>query len=237
MSTTVLAQLRGVLARPVRERAGDVVSSGVAGVDRCLPRGGLLRGSLIEWVAEPGVGAVEIAGCGVAPGIAGRRAWCVVDRAGTFLGWRVPQGVNRCCIVRPDNDADFWWAVEQSLRCPGVGVTWCWADRVPEHVLRRWQIAAESGGGVGVLFRSTEALRQKSWGDVRLSVTPVRTRLPQARTLRLEVVQCRGSFGGQSVIVDLHHAPSVVCLASELVDSAAAAGRPEVAATPTRRVC
>ena len=234
-----LAQLRTALARPLRERGrvATVISSGVTGVDQCLPRGGLLQGSLIEWVAEPGVGAVEIAGCGVRAGITERRVWCVVDLAGTFQGGRSPTAPGRCCIVRPEREVDMWWTVEQALRCPGIGVTWCWAERVPEHVLRRWQIAAEAGGGIGVLFRPAEALRQKSWGDVRLHVTPVRRAVPQSRTVRVEVAQCRGSFGGQSVIVEIHHAPSAVCLASELVDPEVAAGRTEVAAAPARRIC
>src|SRR5262249_32767144 len=75
---------------------------------------------------------------------------------------------------------------------PGIAVAWYRCDTVPDRVLRRWQLAAEAGGGVGMLFRPLSATRQRSWSDLRLTVTPIVHSSRFSRTVRVEVVYCRG---------------------------------------------
>jgi coenzyme F420-reducing hydrogenase delta subunit len=78
---------------------------------------------------------------------------------------------------------------------------------------------------MGMLFRPPAAVRQRSWSDLRLSVTPIVRSSRYSRTVRIEVVSCRGRLGGQTVTLELHHAADAVRLVSELADSTVEAGR------------
>ena len=62
------------------------------------------------------------------------------------------------------------WAIEQCLRCPGVSATWAWVDeRIPARVHRRWQLAAEVGGGVGLFFRPDAARARTRLGRLTIA--------------------------------------------------------------------
>jgi hypothetical protein len=56
-------------------------------------------------------------------------------------------------VARPSTDDDELWAIDQSLRCPGVAAVLAWPGRVHPTAMRRWQLAARSGGAVGLLVR------------------------------------------------------------------------------------
>jgi len=97
-------------------------------------------------------------------------------------------------VVRPANDDDALWALEQSLRCSGVAVAVSSLGRLDDRVFRRLQLAAETGGGIGLLFRSARFRRQPSWADIRLQVSPrpVSSANAFCRRLHVELVRCRG---------------------------------------------
>lgn len=202
-------------------------SSGIPALNRLLPNGGWRAGTLIEWYSEPGAGAADLAFRSLVTQLRPDQVWCVIDPDGTFfpLSTLAEQSARRCFVVRPRTVSELWWAVEQVLRSPGVAVTWYPVDSVPDRVVRRWQLAVEAGGGIGMLFRPMSATRQRSWSDVRLSVTPVVRHTRFLRTVRVELMSCRGRLGGQAVMLELHHAPDALRLVSELDDSTLVAGR------------
>lgn len=222
-----LVELRSALNRRSLPDCADVICSEIPAFDRILPDGGWKRGNLVEWLGEPGSGAAELAFRSVQSLLQANATWSVIDVEGTFSAIPVQVAVTsaRCLIIRPPSVAESWWAVEQVLRSPGIAVTWFRSDNVPDRVLRRWQLAAESGGGVGMLFRPLAAARQHSWSDLRLKVTPVVRTSRFSRTVRVEVIYCRGRLGGQAVMLELHHAPNSLRLVSELDDSKTVAGR------------
>lgn len=76
----------------------------------------------------------------------------------------------RCGSPRLEQEA--LWACEESLRCKAVAVVWATVEYLTGIAFRRLQLAAEESGGIGFLVRSATALKQPSWADVRLSVTP-----------------------------------------------------------------
>ena len=215
-------------------------------LQRLFAEGNWPRGGVVEWLSPRGGGAVEAAFHSLSTTVLSRRPWCVVDLAGSFFGIKTRLGrtTRHCLVVQPKSAAEMWWAVEQILRCPGIGATWCWAEAVPDRVLRRWQLAAEAGGGIGMFFRPPEASRQSSWADWRLAVVPISSHPGQScpstrqrRTLRIDVVYCRGCIGGQSVVLELNHATGAMRVVSELANPAASSRRSETAPTTTRRVC
>ena len=202
----VLDELRHKLAalessfRPT-EDAGDVFPVGVEGLASVLPAGGFRRGSFVEWLADgEGVGAEMLAFRAVAPVLSGGDACVVVDERGCFYpGAAADLGValSQLLVVRPKSPRDALWSLEQALRCCGVGVTVGWLGPVSDRALRRLQLAAETGGGLGVFFRPIDVRCQPTWADLRLLVQP------ESASRRIEVLYARGGVNGKAVVVGM----------------------------------
>lgn len=124
----------------------------------------------------------------------------VVDRAGWFhppavLPWLGSgAAAARLVVARPSRDDDELWAIDQALRSAGVAAVVAWPRTVAawsagggagmargragrgalNHwttAMRRWQLAARSGGAVGLVVRPPEAVGEPSWAESRLEVT------------------------------------------------------------------
>lgn len=202
------------------------LSTGVPALDGLLPGGGLEHGSLVEWlVPVDGSGAASLALQGVRPALERRAVWAVVDPAAEFYspavqGWGI--ALESLLLLRPTSIADTAWTVEQCLRCTAVGVTWIQMETLPERVLQRWKIAAQVGGGVGVVFRPARTRRQTSWADVRWLVDPRPGTSTPGRRIRVELLMCRGTFAGGSVELDVNDATGDVRLVSAVAGAATA---------------
>jgi len=104
-----------------------------------------------------------------------------------------------------------------------VSATWAWIDwRIPERVHRRWQMAAEVGGGVGLLFRPIGARREPVWADLRLLVTPQAGGQGETRRVNIEVLYRRGGKGGSARAWEIDHAAGNVRLVPEVAHPATA---------------
>lgn len=238
-----LRALNEQIQRFERARRGNVatdrISSGYLELDRWLPDRGLSRGILVEWLAsQRGSGAVTLALTTARQACAHDRSLIVVDRTNSFyppaaLGLGIDNA--RLVLVRPDNDEDEAWAVDQSLRCEGVGAVLCWPQRLDDHTFRRWQLAAESSGAIGLLIRSEQARREPTWADVRLLVTP----RPSASAWRvgLTALRCRGASALPDIELELDaafqekdsescHEPYRMPLAPSLAAAATGFGSP-----------
>jgi protein ImuA len=162
----------------------------------------------------------------VSRNIGGRGAFVIVDPCGevyapAVTGWGLDPG--RLLILRPSSTREACWGIEQCLRCPGVSATWAWVERgLPVNVLRRWKLAAESGGGVGLLFRPDAARREPAWADLRLGVTPLSGGQGDARRIRIDVLYRRGGLGGDAQVWEIDHATGDVRLVPEVAHPAAA---------------
>ncbi|MFI5457194.1 MAG: hypothetical protein ACHRXM_17245 [Isosphaerales bacterium] len=100
-----------------------------------------------------------------------------------------------------------------------MSATWAWVDqRIPERVHRRWQMAAEVGGGVGLFFRPFGAQREPVWADLRLLVTPQAGGQGQTRRVRIETLYRRGGKGGSAQAWEIDHAAGIVRLVSEVAN-------------------
>jgi hypothetical protein len=187
----------------------------------------LRPGGIIEWLAAaPGAGALASA-----LQVMWRRATAdgvlaIVDPASecyapALPGWGISHG--QTLIVRPTTRHEACWAIEQCLRCPGVWATWAWVEhRNPARVHRRWQLAAEQGGGVGIILRPESARREPVWADVRLLVTPRPGGRGETRQVRIDVLYHRGGLGGTAQIWEIDHAEGVVRLVPAVANSTAA---------------
>jgi protein ImuA len=197
-----------------RLRRAETIPSGCRALDDILPEGGFRSGTLVEWLAAgEGSGAATL-GLLTAAGACHRSGGgvVVVDRSGEFYPpAAVRAGIDpeRLIIVHAGSKADHHWALDQSLRCPAVAAVVAWPEAVDGkfdvRTFRRLQLAAEEGGGLGLLIRPGAARHQPSWADVRLLVEPLPTASPDGRERRLRIflLRCRAAAGERHVEVEI----------------------------------
>jgi hypothetical protein len=205
---------------------GDLATAESASPRGVSPQIGVRPGGIVEWlVAGEGAGAVTLALQTVAQSITAG-VWAVVDLAREFylpawIGWGIPP--EQILVIRPATLQETCWSIEQCLRSSGVSATWAWVDqRFPPRVHRRWQLAAEMGGGVGMFFRPVQARREPIWADLRLMVTPRPGGQGETRRLDIEVLYRRGGLGGCPQAWEIDHAAGLVRLVPEVAHPAAA---------------
>jgi hypothetical protein len=175
--------------------------SGHATLDECLPGGGWPRGALSE-ILLPRVGSGEWPL--LWPALArlsssGKRIALVSPPLLPYAPALANAGLalERCWIIDSRNPADTVWALEQCLRCTGVGAVVGWLDQADERTQRRLQLAAEQGSSrpLGLLLRPSEASRQSSVAALRLALSL------SADGIAVDLLKVRGGRSGQRVTV------------------------------------
>jgi len=200
----LLSALRARIARLERAGAAEALASRgedavplAPAIDQALPWRGLARAALHEILAAE-------------PGAAAGFAALVLARAGGTVLWIAPDpdawppglarfGLSpaRLVLVRAARDQDALWAMEETLRCPAVGAALLIAGALDLTAARRLQLAAESGGVLGLLLRPdtdgaapTAALTR--W---RVGAAPSDSASPHALgdpAWTLNLLRCRG---------------------------------------------
>src|SRR5262245_47060294 len=249
---TLVSSLRREVARLEMSRPPEderPISTGSPALDGLLPAGGLRRGTLVEYLtAGSGNGAGTLALSAASEACQEGRALVVVEQdRGQGTGNSKQESVSRfyppaavawgidlsaVLVLRPVSEADAGWALDQALRCKGVGAVWVKCDRLDVRDFRRLQLAAECGGTVGLFIRPARLRGQPTWADVqwevrgrkdegrrlkaekrvrRSSFTPPPSSFRGLLAWRLEVelVHCRGATGGQKVLLELDEAAGV----------------------------
>jgi protein ImuA len=230
------------LARDAAGAEARIISSGIPALDALLPEKGLRRGTLWEWLCTEGSGAGSVVFYLLREVLGPRGMLVLVDLEREFYPpAAAAAGLNldQVVVVRPRESAEALWALEQSLRCPGVAAVWCALNRLRALEFRRLQLAAEAGAAIGILHRPSRCRSQPSWADVRLSATPVgpacragpevgrehftmdkRFRSASGtyirRIVHLEVLHCRGGTAGGTVDLELCDATGDVRVVSAL---------------------
>jgi protein ImuA len=211
------------VGRPAGERTS--IPSGIESLDRLLPEGGFRRGTLIEWLGPDEGDAAAV------PALIAAREACadggvlvVVDRSGEFYPpaaarWGIAP--RQLIVAQPTGEADTNWAMDQILRCQAVAAMLAWPRRLEGRNFRRLQLAAEQGGGLGLLIRPETARQEPSWADVRMAVEPLPLGVRNRRRLRIHLLRCRGDGVGKSVDVEIDDETRTVHLDSELAGRAA----------------
>jgi protein ImuA len=140
------------------------------GVVSALARASPAGGSVVMWI--------------------GRRVWPMPLTLGTLL--------ERSVFVDPDCDAARFWAVDQALRCPGIGLVVADAMRLDMAGSRRLQLAAEHGGSTALLLRPSWERGVISAAETRWMVRPTTPGHEAERLPRweLELLRCKGAALG-----------------------------------------
>lgn len=112
----------------------------------------------------------------------GRRGWILyLDSDGDFYppaAERLGIPLDRLLIVRPQRYVDALWTCEQALRCSAVAVVVATFRRLDAYASRRLQLAAEAGGGLGLLIRP-ETHPGPTFAATRVRLDPATGRGPE----------------------------------------------------------
>lgn len=230
---------RSVLARLAEEirqrRTGGGVGTG-AGTERCSSGwpaldaalgGGFAGGAVHELVAGEWAAAVWTVALRTAARAAGLHKWLLcLDTGGdvyppALVRLGVPLG--RLLIVRASQVGEALWAAEQALRCRAVAAVVLPLRSVEAHASRRLQLAAETGGSLGLLLRNDER-GGHTFAASRLRCEPVAGRTA-GRRLRITVLKLREGRPSAPFVVELSDAPDSVPASAVPVDRAYPARR------------
>lgn len=193
--------LRSLLARPdlwlgggaEKSRGAAVLPTGLAALDALLPGGGWPLGAVTEiLLPQEGIGELRL----LVPALAAQ------SRQGLWVAWIDPPHVPyapalaavgvrlaRVLLVSAGTDRDRLWAAGQCLRSGACGAVLAWPGECGDRALRRLQLAAGKGGGLGILFRPERSAVRPSHAAVRLRLS----RSPRGAVV--EIVKGRGGAG------------------------------------------
>ncbi|NVK42907.1 MAG: translesion DNA synthesis-associated protein ImuA [Oceanospirillaceae bacterium] len=162
-----------------REAANEAtvatLSSGHAQLDQWLPGGGWQSGNLVEVL-------YDTEGCGELRLLLPLLAAAPKDR---WIVWVDPPHIpyapalkaagvalERLLLVRSTSRRDRLWCLEQALKSGCCAAVLGWVPAGEAKSLRRLQLAASEGGGLGFVFRSTACRDQSSPAPYRLLLEP-----------------------------------------------------------------
>jgi hypothetical protein len=200
MSASAEVELARLLEHPAIWRGrsaarAEVLRTGFAALDACLPGQGWPRTGLIEIIVPRfGVGELYL----LLPALAAVTSrptarWCVwvAPPLEPYAPALAAHGIvlERVLVVRAPEPL---WSFEQTLCSGASDIALAWAPRSPRpRAIRRLQLAAERGKTLGVLFRPQSAVRESSPAILRLLVE----QRPTSR-LRVTLLKSRGGARG-----------------------------------------
>ena len=209
--------LRRQLARMARGGHADdhsrplALPTGFTQLDAVLPNGGWPVGAVTELMPETqGIGELSL----LLPALA------QLSRAGQYLVWISPPCLpyplaleqhglvlDRLLLVRAHDTHTVLWAAEQALRCPAIGAVLAWPAALDDRRVRRLQLAAETGGSCGLLYRPAAAAQQPSPAALRLRLRRHAASAGANAGLHIEIQKARGGHSHALVV----HPAAALC--------------------------
>jgi protein ImuA len=198
---------------------------------------GLATGAIHEVLVDPDAGSTGTFAALIASAV-------LKSKPGGWIVWSDPYhtlyppplvkagiALERLLIVRPCSPQDELWAIAECMRCAGVAATVAHVGRLMPVQARRLQLAAEQGGGVGVLVRPDDARATNYAAATRWRVSACAGSRASQRW-NVELVYGHGGRVGQRFVLEVDRetgrANAVVS------DGVAAAGA--AANDPVRRI-
>lgn len=124
--------------------------------------------------------------------------------------------LNRLLILHPKDEREELWATAECMRCRGIGATVLSPRRLSRIEARRLQLAAEDGGGIGILLRRAGAPSAEYSAATRWLVAPAAGERATQRW-KIQLIHGHGGRIGSSVILE-------VCRATDHVRAFEAVG-------------
>jgi hypothetical protein len=164
---------RGRAASPATPQG---VPTGFAALDALLPWGGWPPGALSEVLEGRPGGAFVLAQPALVRLSREARWLLLVDPPLIpYVPALAASGLDLSRVLVVEAGEEAAWAAEQGLRSGVCSAVLAWGGRWQTPVLRRLQLAAETGGATALLFRGEEVAREHSPAALRLRVRPSMT--------------------------------------------------------------
>lgn len=188
-------------------RRPESFTTGLAALDGLLPDGGFGCGTVHEILSassgRPPLFLAVILARAAIGAAGGAVVW--LDPLGevyppTFATFGIP--LDRSFMLRVPKISDQVWAVVECCRSEGVGAVVAELPRLSKVEARRLQLAAERGGGVGLLLRPFASNVTHYAAATRWGVRPIRGS-PAVRRWEVELVHGHGGRIGESVIIEV----------------------------------
>ncbi|MDH4275752.1 MAG: translesion DNA synthesis-associated protein ImuA [Gammaproteobacteria bacterium] len=201
-NTTTQWQQAGVWRGRDLATAPQGVSTGYAPLDEVLPGGGWPTHGLIEVLGDlPAASGLRL----LLPTLAH------LSQTRRWLAWVAPphipyapalaaQGLelSRVLLIHPRRASEGLWVAEQALRSDTCSAVLLWAKEIDTPHVRRLQLAMESQGGMGVIFRPSSAAMQPSPANLRIQVSAI------PGGVEVKVLKCRGAWVSGALRMDWH---------------------------------
>ena len=110
--------------------------------------------------------------------------------------------LERLIVLRPKDATQERWAIAECLRCKGVSITVAAVSRLSRVQARQFQLAAERGGGMGLLLRKVGKESACYAAATRWLVSPAPGDQATQRW-KLELVHGHGGQVGQGVFLEV----------------------------------
>ena len=193
--------------------------TGLVELDRALG-GGVPLGVVCEVVPSGGgLGAVSLALEMARTAAGSTGAILLIDLRGDFYPpavVRLGVGLRRLVIVCPQRWTEATWAMEQALRCGSVSAVVGLFALFDARSCRRLQLAAEAGGGIGLLVHEDSEGISAKFAAVRMRVEGAEdyrdslTSRVTARRVRVRLLKGQPGMSTGSLVVELGDAASDV---------------------------
>lgn len=243
-SAAPLPVLRARLAQlergPPRAREQRVLPLGAPAIDTLLPAGGLALGALHDIAGgAPGIeheAAATLFAAGLLARLPGPVLW-VLRRADLFAPGLATVGLDPDRLLLVEAERETLATMEEGLRHAGlIAVVGEVTGTLSLTQSRRLHLAAEQGGGLGLLLRrgaeATASAPTAAFTSWRVTTLPAPPALPHApgtpdvgrARWRLDLIRCRGGTkGGGGWIVEACDATGYLALVAQPADGSVAA--------------
>ncbi len=107
-------------------------------------------------------------------------------------------------VVKLDTSCkDALWSMEKALQTENCGLVLAWQNWLPTKVLRRLQLAADTGDTLGVLFRHRDS--EHSPSSIRLKIKDSYAKNAGFNESEVTVIKAQGNFRSLSANINLSH--------------------------------
>jgi protein ImuA len=197
--------------------------TGLSAIDALMPGGGFPRGSVHEILSDPNYGTPRFFALLLAKSLGGVIVWC--DPDGTLYPPAVAAAgvpMEKLYLLHPKTQADQSWAIAECMRCKGVSATIAQVGKLSRIEARRLQLAAEQGGGIGILLRAMDRNASVYAAASRWLVSPAQG-LRTVQRWKIQLIHAHGGRIGQTVILEHHRETNTLRAAEQLADRSSVA--------------
>jgi hypothetical protein len=199
--------LRGLLSKHhlvwqgnTADGKGSGVSTGFAELDQALPTRGWPEAALTE-IAVPYWGLGELRLLLPAMVHLNRQKRRIVWIAPPYLPYApalARAGLDLQYVMVVDTQSgNVSWAMERLSSTRSCGMVLAWPTRLSEVEARRLQLAAETGGGIGIVLRAEDTRWRASSAALRLKIEPL------DGEIAINILKSRGGSHRSQVAVSL----------------------------------